>query len=100
MVQTLARPIYVLDPTPEYTEAKVALAKRPKTLDGKTVGLLWNGKLNGDKLLEAVRGLLADQYEIKSVVRAEKPTATKVASPEMIKTFAEACDVVITSSGD
>jgi hypothetical protein len=37
-------------------------AHRVDTLDGKRIGLVWNNKDYGDKLLEKVQELLEDRY--------------------------------------
>ena len=37
-------------------------ATRVNTLDGKKIGLVWNNKDYGDKLLEKVKGLLQERY--------------------------------------
>jgi hypothetical protein len=37
-------------------------AKRAETLDGKRIGLVWNNKDYGDKLLDKVRDLMQERY--------------------------------------
>jgi len=37
-------------------------AARVNTLEGKKIGLVWNNKDYGDKLLEKVKGLLEERY--------------------------------------
>ena len=43
-----------MDPTGATEDATNHVAVRPETLDGVTVGLLWNRKYNGDKLLKSI----------------------------------------------
>ena len=50
----------VLDPVaPQQGEiTALPLAPRPASLEGKTLGLLWNGKANGDKALKRAGELI------------------------------------------
>ena len=48
---TTATKVEVLDPTVAPIPSSAVRAPRPDTLDGKTVGLLANGKPNADELL-------------------------------------------------
>ena len=54
----------VLNPTADKYGTDVAgLAARPRSLAGQTVGLLWNGKPNGDIALKAIGAELEAQFE-------------------------------------
>jgi hypothetical protein len=53
----------VLQPTgSDVKEDGSVAAHRVDTLDGKRIGLVWNNKDYGDKLLEKVQELLEDRY--------------------------------------
>ncbi|GAA0943795.1 hypothetical protein [Pseudonocardia zijingensis] len=53
----------VLNPTADRYGTEVAgLAPRPSGLAGQTVGLLWNGKPNGDVALRALGAALEERY--------------------------------------
>jgi hypothetical protein len=55
---------HVLNPTADTYGTDVAgLSPRPRSLDGQTVGLLWNGKPNGDVALRAIGAALESQFE-------------------------------------
>jgi hypothetical protein len=92
--------LVVLDPTAEPIAGEVTLAPRPDSLDGKTIGLLDNSKLNSDRFLDLLVEELSESYSFAGIVRARKPTASRVVPDETLKEFAEKCDVVITAVGD
>jgi hypothetical protein len=97
---TTATRLEVLDPTVESIPQSAVIAKRNKTLDGATVGLLANGKRNADELLEAVQQVLADRYEFGDVVARNKGNASRPCPEDIIDDMAGQCDIVITASGD
>ncbi len=90
----------VLDPTVEPIPVDAVIAPRPDTLEGKVVGLLANGKHNAPELLEMVHEVLADRYEFGAVVSEDKGNASRPCPPEIMDALVDACDVVITASGD
>jgi hypothetical protein len=91
----------ILDPTVSADEATdVAVAKRVPDLDGKVLGLLHNGKINGDHLLDLVREQLAAHYGLREVVVVRKPSASRVADGAVLDRLARECDAVVTAIGD
>lgn len=53
----------VLQPTGlDVTEGRSLAAHRVDTLEGKRIGLVWNNKDYGDKLLDEVKELLRERY--------------------------------------
>ena len=92
--------IRVLDPTTEAVSSSMVLAPRVDDLNGKTVGLLANGKRNADKFLEAVAQLLGERYQVRQVLARNKGNASRPAPAEMLDELALQCDVVITGMGD
>ena len=92
--------ITILDPTiaPDPIESRVA--ERVRALDGKTLGLLSNGKVNGDRLLDLVRVRLATSHRLKRVVTMTKESASRVADPAILDALARECDAVVTAIGD
>jgi hypothetical protein len=91
----------ILDPTVNADEATdVAVAKRVPDLDGKVLGLLHNGKVNGDHLLDLVREQLARRYGLREVVVVRKPSASRVADGAVLDRLARECDAVVTAIGD
>ena len=93
--------IRILDPTVS-AEATLdtAVAKRLADLDGKVLGLLNNGKVNGDHLLDLVRARLAARYRLRDVVVIRKASASRVAEDADLARLARECDAVVTAIGD
>lgn len=93
--------IKILDPTVSAEEsAGAVVAKRVGGLDGKVLGLLHNGKVNGDQLLELVREQLGARYHLREVVIVRKPSASRVAEDAVLDRLARECDAVVTAIGD
>ena len=92
--------IKILDPTVEPEPTESSVAKRVSDLDGKVLGLLANGKVNGDHLLDLVRDELRARYDIRDVVVMTKSSASRVADDAMMEALASQCDVVVTAIGD
>ena len=92
-------PIRILDPTVAPDRAESALAPRLSALDGKVLGLLANGKVNADHLLDLVREGLEARYRVREVVLRAKPSASRVADAETLRELAR-CDAVVTAIGD
>jgi hypothetical protein len=92
----------ILDPTSSSPETRYKLAQRKlRTLDGATVGLLDNSKLNAAPLLAAIGDLLRERYAIKStMVRTKGHGFSYPVEEPMANEMAEQCDVVIAAIGD
>ena len=81
---------------------------RPKTLDGKTVLLRWNGKHNGDVFLIKLAELLVNNTRSMKIIRgweAAPETIQHSFSPNRSKKFAEQLatykpDIVIGAQAD
>jgi hypothetical protein len=80
-------------------------APRPTTLEGKTVGLAWNGKPGGDVALDEIAARLGEQVPGVRFVRYWQTLPASVSERELslavIQSMA-ACapDVVVVSQGD
>jgi hypothetical protein len=91
----------ILDPTVAADDATdVAVAERVPGLDGKVLGLLHNGKVNGDRLLDLVREQLTRRYGLRDVIVVRKPSASRVAEDAVLDRLARECDAVVTAIGD
>lgn len=88
----------LLDPTSERESSTRPLAKRPASLEGKTVGLLDISKPRGDVFLDRVQERLADRGV--RVERFSKPTFTKPAPADLRREIETKCDVVIEALAD
>ena len=90
----------VLDPTFVPAVVSPGMADRPRDLNGKTVGLLANHKLNAEELLEAIHEVLTDSFTLAPAHRVNKGNASRPADPDLLDEIAAAVDVVITANGD
>ena len=89
----------VLNPvaTVEGDIKKSAAAARPRTLNGLTLGLLWNAKRGGETALVHAASLLQKRYRDLKVIRYD---GSLPCPPAMVKRAAQECDVVIGSTAD
>ncbi len=92
--------LVVLDPTNSAEFTQASLAPRLASLDGKVVGFLDNSKLNADRFLSLLEQELSGRYQLAGVVRARKPSGSRVCPEETLSDLASRCDAVITAVGD
>lgn len=86
----------------------VTLNAHPRSLEGKTVLLRWNGKFNGDKFLDRLGELLIQKVpKVKIVKMYQVDPSTVVVSKDMeeslkiaVKIAALKPDLVISSQAD
>jgi hypothetical protein len=69
-------------------------------LSGKTVGFIDNAKPNFNFLVDDLAELLVADYGVKAVIKRAKRGASMPAPEAYVAELAEACDLVITGSGD
>lgn len=94
----VAQRLTVLEPTAESIAEMEGLTPRLPTLDGKTVGLYSNRKLNADRLLDMVEEELRSRYELGGVVRGVYQGMRVMKRDEWRDV--EDCDVIILTHGD
>jgi hypothetical protein len=87
------------------TKKYLDISPRVDTLEGKRVGLLWNGKPNGDLFLNRVAELLENKYKgIETIkfweVDPERTALVTKYSEEVLDRIANSADIVIASSAD
>ena len=85
--------------TEEYSD----IALRVSTLEGRRVGLLWNGKPNGDKFLDRVAENLEKKYKSIEIIKLWEADSEFIAykhSDESLDRIANSADIVIASTGD
>jgi hypothetical protein len=91
--------IRVLDPTAEREITATKAAPALGNLEGKTVGILDNGKFNVHPFCDHVEDVLRKEYGVTDVVRQRKSNASAPASDEVMAHLAR-CDAVISAVGD
>ncbi len=94
----------VLSPIGVQRPKGLVLAARPSDLNGKVLGLLDNGKLNADLLINAIAEQLIANFGVREVVRRSKRECRAGAAGPMSNSIRDEmidrCDVVIAASGD
>ena len=91
--------LQVLDPTAEDVAAETTHAAHLTSLQGRTVGLLDNGKIRVRELLDHVEDILRAEHSVARVIRLKKPDASRPAPAEVIAEM-RAADAVISAVGD
>ncbi len=102
MTASGARTYVILDPTsgPLKGRDKRPMARRPKTLDGATLGLLANGKANSQELLDAVFEELAKAFELRAPMRFRKGSVSVPPRKEDYRRLTQEATAVVTGIGD
>jgi hypothetical protein len=72
---------------------------RPRSLQGKIVGLLDISKTGGNLFLDRLEHLLRERFHVANVVRTTKPTFSKPAPPSIIEQL-RAVDAVVEALAD
>jgi len=93
--------IVVLDPTSKGNLKEPMMVSRPISLDGKVMGIVWNGKPGGDALLDRFGELLTERFHLSQILKlyAKADVSSHLAETE-INEFAEKCDFVLLGVGD
>ena len=91
--------IEVLNPALDpYVEA-AAMAGRPASLDGLTVGFMHNAKPMADIFLEELAGIMRVRYGLQPVLDG-KPDPSRVVSETLLTSMAARCRLIVTGVGD
>lgn len=97
----MAQPIDLMLPSRTPDRGTTALSERPATLEGQTLGFIWNSKPNADALFdEFVARVEERHYSLGGIQRHLKPGAAMPAAPADIDDFADRCGAVIAAVGD
>jgi len=77
-------------------------ADRPASLDGKTIGLYWNGKHNGLPALERTREHLSRMFKNLEFIDVfgEMGGSNRYLSPEQLDMLEKRADVVVCTTAD
>lgn len=99
----------VISPAGSESVKPSTLAKRPASLDGLTIGEVWNQDFKGDIMFPIYRELLRERFPgVKIVPFNEFPVASLKGTPKFqrevldqitAKARAAGCDALITGNG-
>lgn len=92
--------IELLDPTVEVTTQPIAYVDRPRSLEGKRVGLVENTKFNSDRLLQKIGDILKTEYGAAEWRMFRKHNSSVPAHEEIIQEIRKTCDVMVAGIGD
>ena len=92
--------IYTLDPRDSAVASTAALALRPASLDGKTLGLLSNNKPHSEGLLRMVASIIGERYSLAGTVEYNKGGHQWPAERSALEDLASRCDVMIHATAE
>jgi hypothetical protein len=90
----------VLDPRLKPGGRVVTPAPRLASLANKRLGILWNNRLGGDKLLRHVGQLLQEKHGLAEVYFTRKTFIGNAAPAEIIDDLVSRVDAVVVGVGD
>ncbi len=90
----------ILDPTAAAPSRRTTRAGRIENLQGLTIGLLSNRKLNADRFLSEVAKVFEIEHGCRTIDFAYKSNPSAPAPAETIEALAKQCDFMITANGD
>lgn len=76
---------------------RAAAAPRPSSLDGLTLGLIWNGKRGGEIALDKAGELVSRRFKNVKVIRYD---GTMPCEDQLMARAMAQCDVFIGSTAD
>jgi hypothetical protein len=87
----------LLNPEAEYETLAQGTAARLGDLRGKTIGLFWNGKPDGDVLLDAIGKLFRERLKRVEIIRFNMSVCV---GPDNVKKMVEKCDGIVAAVAD
>lgn len=90
----------VLDPTGAVVVKGKALASRVDTLEGKTIGLVWNLKPGGEVFLDEVGKLLGERYPTARLSHLTVSDCCVKLPPGELEAIAKDIDLAVFTSAD
>ena len=92
--------IELLDPKVEAKTAPITYVDRPRSLEGKRIGLIENTKYNSDALLARIGDILKREYGAADWKMFRKHNSSVPAHDEIVQEIRKTCDVVVAGVGD
>lgn len=90
----------LMDPTVPGQQVARKRAPAFADLGGLTIGLLSNGKVNADHLIQATANRLIAKYRGSTLKIVYKHHASEPASTELLTNLSHEADYIITAAGD
>lgn len=93
--------IEFLDPTNSPADATTLAPRNRASLHGAKIGVVWNGRPNGDVLMRQVVDRISEDYGVTIVDFQKKPLIGNLAPKEVFQGFVEKpVDFVLAGVGD
>ncbi len=90
----------LLDPRVETKTQPITYVDRPRSLEGKRIGLIENTKFNSDKLLTRIGDILKREYGAAEWRMFRKHNSSVPAHEEIVQEIRKTCDVMVAGVGD
>lgn len=91
----------IFDPTSGPVTGHLIMARRPATLTGARLAVLWNGRPHGDKILRRVLDLLRERHDVQVTEFLKKPYIGNVAPTEYFdRLLGSQASAVLVGIGD
>ncbi len=90
----------ICSPEAQLQPSKVTAVARPKSLQGLRIGFLDNTKPPADRVMEHLDRRLRESFPGVQSHYVSKNAASMPATPAMLQSLQDNCDVVITGFGD
>ena len=90
----------MLKPTAPAGTLRAKLAPGLETLEGKTLGILSNQKVNADAVLDALVATIQQKYKIAGVIKRAKRIQSQTAPADLMNDLVHSADAVIHGVGD
>lgn len=93
--------IIVLDPTSKVAEKELEIPSPLKNLEGKIMGVVWNGKLGADILLDRFAERLKERFRLDQIIKLQHRADSFSDIPEnTLNEYVEKCAFVLVGVGD
>ena len=92
--------IRLYDPGGDPPEHVATMAPRLASMEGLRIGILANGKVNGDVLARETARLFVQGRGACIAAEENKGNATRICRPELLDSLARRSDLLITAVGD
>lgn len=76
------------------------MAARNKPLNGSTIGLIDNGKMNSDTIINTIANRLSQKYQLVDIIIHKKASFSHGINEHEAVLLANKCDFIISGVGD